>query len=87
MPLLRHLPHFAANPSRNGADHFGFGFLVLEHVHLLQPLAEFFLVESPLSSDFDGGNFSAFRPQAHRPRGDAEPFRNGSCGEKRFCPG
>lgn len=48
----------------------------LSSIFLIEPSGDFLLSEPPMSSDLDGWNLSAFRPQAQRSRGNTEPSRD-----------
>jgi len=51
----------------------------------IQPSTKFVFAESPLPSNFHGGNLAAFSPQTHGARRDAKPLGYFRSREKRIA--
>lgn len=84
MRPLRHLPQLpqrAVSCSNVGGADLFIGVLVhLGRTGVLHPLRNLLMTEAPLASDFDGGDYLAFGPEANGSGGNAEPLcDSGGC--------
>ena len=52
-----------------------------------QPFPELAFSKPPLSSDLEGGDFFALRPETNGSRRDTEPLGDSGCCQKRFTIG